>query len=285
MIIDILSDLHIDFYFSEEPRAETVRTTYENIFTEHGTRRVGDVLVIAGDLGHYNTQNIRVLELIKEVFGYKHIICVLGNHDYYLISNTSKNNYRHMSMNRVEQMRERINEKEGMYCLDGNVIEIDGVRFGGCDSWYDGEYIKKHFGEKCPMRDIPKDDYYINQLWKHSLNDANYIYGINWQEYAVQEKKKIEKIYQDVDVMITHVNPSIEKEHTSSFYREEETTGFFTFDGSEYLVNGSMKYWVYGHTHTSAEHEISGVKCICNPMGYPSESGNGKLTKIKSVEI
>jgi len=74
MIIDILSDLHIDFYFRHYITSEAVESIYAHIFTDNGTRNVGDVLVIAGDLGHYNNQNIEVLKLIKEVFKYRHII-------------------------------------------------------------------------------------------------------------------------------------------------------------------------------------------------------------------
>lgn len=117
------------------------------------------------------------------------------------------------------------------------------------------------------------------------MSDAHYVLDINWQKYAKLEKEKIEKIYRNVDVMITHVNPSIEKEHTSTSFREEDTTGFFTFDGSKYLKDGNMKYWIYGHTHIEAEHIIDGVTCICNTMGYPGESANGEWVWIKSIEI
>ena len=285
MIIDILSDLHIDFYFRKKPTAESIKKLYAPIFTNNQKRNAGDVLIIAGDIGHKNKQNILVLDLIKEVFEYKYIVCVLGNHDYYLLDKSSAGSYNNDSMLRVKRMSDMINKRDGMYCLDGNVVELEGIRFGGCDSWYDGEYIKQNFDEICSIWNVRKDDYYINQLWENSLNDANYIYNMNWQEYAQKEKEKIENIYKDVDVMITHVNPSVKKEHTSLTFRDCETTGFFTFDGSKYLKEGSMKYWVYGHTHERAEHDIAGVRCICNPMGYPNESGCGEWTQIRNIEI
>ena len=67
--------------------------------------------------------------------------------------------------------------------------------------------------------------------------------------------------------------------------RVHETTGFFTFDGSKYLKEGSMKYWIFGHTHDQTEFEMEGVKCICNPMGYPSENNYGELTQIRSIKL
>ena len=285
MVVDILSDLHVDAYFKGGITRDEVKNLYSHIFTDMGTRRVGDVLVVAGDIGHCNGQNVVVLKFIREVFGYSDIICVLGNHDYFLLDASTRRKYGNKSMHRVEGLRNIINGHEGLHCLDGNIVEIKGVRFGGCDGWYDGEYIKKHFPEKCPAWDVFRDSYYINELWKHTMPDADYIFGIKWQKHARSEKEKIEKIYKDVDVMITHINPSIEKEHTSIHYREAESTGFFTFDGSKYLKNGSMKHWVYGHTHEATEHFIDDVHCICNPMGYPSESRWGKRTFIASVEI
>lgn len=284
MTIDILSDLHIDFYFRHSLTDEAVKSIYSHIVTDNQKREIGDVLIVAGDIGHYNAQNVTVLGIIKKIFGYKHIICVLGNHDYYLPDNGSRKDYFDKSLFRAERLRALINKEKGMHCLDGNVVEIDGVRFGGCDSWYDGEYTKQNFKESS-VRKVPIDDTYMNQLWKQSMHDATAIYNFNWQEYAQLEKEKIEKIYKDVDVMITHINPSINKEHTSHSFRDAESTGFFTFDGSNYLREGSMKYWIYGHTHVEMEYELYGVKCICNPMGYPSENGNGEWAWIKSIEI
>lgn len=277
MIIDILSDIHIDFYFRFNPTPQAVESIYSHIFTDNQKRDPGDVLIIAGDLGHNNRQNIKTLILIKQIFGYRHIICVLGNHDYYLVDLHTRMGYESNSLLRAENMRKLINKEEGMHCLDGEVIEIDGIRIGGCDGWYDGKYTKKHF--------YKRSDKYLDTLWNNTMADSHYIEGMDWLDYSKKEKEKIEKIYQDIDVMVTHINPSINKEHTSHSFREEQSTGFFTFDGSRYLENGSMKYWIYGHTHTEMEYEVFGVKCICNPMGYPGENGNGEWTWIKSIEI
>ena len=60
---------------------------------------------------------------------------------------------------------------------------------------------------------------------------------------------------------------------------------FFCFDGEEYLKNGNMKYWIFGHNHNVIEYEEFNVKCICNPLGYHKESGNGQWTKIKQIEV
>jgi len=286
MTIDILSDIHLDFYFkSDMIEEEDVESLFSHIFTMKYTTSPADILIIAGDIGHDNQQNILVLKIIQKLFKYKHIICVLGNHDYYLVDSSSRCNYEYKSLNRVTEMRTLINDVEGMYCLDGNIIEIDGIYFGGCDSWYDGEYITKNFSDTCSMWNVPKDSYYIDQLWQNNLNDSNYIEDFYWQKTATSEKKKLDKIYKNVDVMITHVNPSLNPDHTFELYSESELTGFFTFNGEKYIREGSMKYWIFGHTHNETEYEIENTHCIANPMGYPGESGNGQYVATRRIEI
>ena len=76
MKVDILSDLHLDFYFKPHlTTSENIISLFGDIFTDNSTRKMGDVLIIAGDIGHYNEQNIEVLKIFQEKF-YKHIICV-----------------------------------------------------------------------------------------------------------------------------------------------------------------------------------------------------------------
>lgn len=275
MKIDILSDVHFDNYFYNKYKSDDVIKFYSQIIDFNNC---GDVLVIAGDLGHDNEQNIKILKILKEY--YKNIICVLGNHDYYLMGKTNKKLFLN-SFERVENMRNLINSKDGMYCLNGNIIEIDGIKFGGADSWYDDGYLKVNY---------PNEEFSIkstNQMWANCTPDSKFIVDIeNFNDIFKIEKPKIESIYKDCDVMITHVNPSAKNVNVNVNVRFQNNPSntFFTFDGEEYLKNGNMKYWIFGHTHEELEYEEYNVKCICNPLGYSNESGNGSWVKIKQIE-
>ena len=57
MKIDILSDLHFDNYFYNKYTKDDVINFYSQIIDFNSC---GDVLVIAGDLGHNNHQNIKI---------------------------------------------------------------------------------------------------------------------------------------------------------------------------------------------------------------------------------
>ena len=140
MKIDILSDLHLDFYFRAGLTITTknVKSLFDDIFKKDTNDKMAEVLIIAGDLGHYNEQNIEVLKIIQKEY-YKHIICVLGNHDYYLLNYDLKQQYNFNSFNRAKQMRDLINNESNMFCLDGDVINI----FGHCK--FDEVLIGKNY--------------------------------------------------------------------------------------------------------------------------------------------
>jgi DNA repair exonuclease SbcCD nuclease subunit len=282
MIIDILSDLHLDFYFNnKKPLSRSaVKSIFEPIFLDNQKRKCGDVLIVAGDIGHYNKQNIKILKIFQEEY-YKHIICVLGNHDYYLISANQRKYYDLNSFNRANEMKELINNEDGLYCLDGNVIEIDGVKFGGAMGWYSDAYIKAYYLKE------PHSTLAINQIWQNFSNDSKLIYGLkNFDDLYEEEYKKLKTVYKNCDVMVTHINPAYKHRHISKAYYFQKSNAFYTFNGYPLLENGTMKYWIFGHTHDVIEYEEYGVKCICNPMGYPNESYNSKdLVSIKSIEI
>jgi predicted phosphodiesterase len=275
MKIDVLSDTHFDFYFHHQKYTKNeVKEFFEKAID---LNNIGDVLVIAGDIGHYNEQNINILKQLKQI--YKNIICVLGNHDYYLVGKENKSQFKD-SFERANNMRELINAQDGMYCLNGDIIEIDGVKFGGCDSWYNDGY----FGRQYPTESFPKRS--TNQQWKNCMNDAEYIVGVtNFDDIFEIERPKIEKVYKECDVMITHINPSAKDEHISVRYQNSSSNVFFCFEGEKYLKNGSMKYWVFGHTHEEVNYIEHDVQCICHPLGYPSESGNGEWVKVKQIEV
>lgn len=279
MKIDILSDLHIDFYFNpkEKIEDEQIKKLYDSIIKKDN-REIGDVLIVPGDIGHYNHQNIKVLKYFKEHY-YKYIICILGNHDYYLVCKDSKLQFKD-SFARAEDMRLKINTEENLYCLDGNVIEIEGIKFGGCDSWYNDGYLKRKFpNENFPVKST-------NQMWHNCMNDSNFIFGIeNFNDIFEIEKPKIEAVYKNCDVMITHINPSCKDENININFQNNQSNTFFTFEGEEYLKNGSMKYWIFGHTHEELEYEEHNVKCICSPFGYPNESGFGVWVGIRQIEV
>ncbi len=282
MIIDIISDIHIDFYL--KPTIDNVNNNvfsldevsakelYDRVFA----KRKSDTLIIAGDIGHFNKQNLYIISFIRENY-YKNIICVLGNHDYYLIYEADINRYNNNSLKRVREQRAMLNSLDGVYCLDGNIIEIDGIKFGGCDSWYDGEYYLWRYGHDYPS--YPKFKEHMIKLWHRNLNDANHIKGIkDFYELFYMQTKKLEQILKS-NVIVTHVCPAYCRLHGKY---EENMNGFYGFNGYKYLEETKARYWIFGHYHYPLDFEEYETKCIGNPLGYPSQSED---FEIKTIEI
>lgn len=280
MIVDYLSDIHIDYYFKDldSTNDASITSIFEPIFLDNQKRKAGDVLIVAGDIGHDNEQSVKALTIFKK--WYKHVICVAGNHDLYLLNSKMKHEYNMDSLQRFRELKQLCLES-GIHFLDGDVIELEGVRFGGAMGWYDGAYIYTHFNNYFNVTETR-----INRVWQTSLNDKKCILPFqNFDDIFKIELPKIERVYKECDVMITHFNPSIKKEHQNQTYKGQESTGFFCWNGEEYLKNGTMKHWVFGHTHSDFEYEQHEVKCMVNAFGYPNESHLGDWVWIKSFEV
>lgn len=240
--IDILSDLHLDAYFPHTPKVkkEAVKDIFDPIFLVNRTS-VGDVLIIAGDIGHYNEQNIEILRIFRQEY-YQNIVCVLGNHDYYLNSKDEQEKYQKSSFARVEEI----------------------VYF--------------------PISDNPRSN---NEYWKMNMPDHKMMFGIKkYNQLYKLSLPLLEAVYKDCDVMITHVNPSFLHQHLSPSWQNNRSSMFYSFDGHRFLEGGSMKYWLFGHTHNRLEYEHYGVTCICNPLGYPPEEDYNKMAvTLRSIEL
>lgn len=274
MKIDYCSDPHFDAYFNpNRPLDEKAfRAFYEPFIFAKG-RTPGEVLVIAGDLSHENTLSLEALKLLKRY--YSRIVCVLGNHDYYLSSARQHKEFSD-SFERVETMRARINSQEGLHCLDGTVVTINGVRFGGCDSWYNSAYEKHYFLNRVFTQSS------TNEMWKKAMMDAKFIKGVeDFDAIFAIEKPKLDAVYASCDVMLTHVNPSFKKAHLDPSWKNDPTSVFFSFGGHEYLKEGTMQYWIFGHTHTKIQYELHGVSVLCNPIGYPGEPNQFRMESFE----
>lgn len=117
--------------------------------------------------------------------------------------------------------------------------------------WYDHSFL----GE----------DREVNQALWHQLTNDSKIKGFEELYYDDMHKediKKLERIYQKIDVMITHTCP----------FLVENGEPFYHFNGEKYLKDGMMKAWIYGHIHTSEFNKRNGVNLIVNALGRKNEN-------------
>ena len=41
------------------------------------------------------------------------------------------------------------------------------------------------------------------------------------------------------------------------------------------MERSGARLWIHGHTHAPCNYTVGETQVICNPRGYPGESGNG----------
>lgn len=284
MKIDYISDLHLDFWISKFNPANSNTLGQIESYIEMIGLKGGEVLLIAGDLGHYFGQDALFLEMVKEM--YEHVMIVPGNHDMYLVSSSKQKKYKWNSMNRILEMKEWC-KKIGVDYLDGQTVEINGIKFAGCGMSWD-----KSFYERVEQRLV--EDMEVHQFYNNIMNDSRLIFSgnetkqtthrgttkFNPFKFFEQEMEKLRGI-ESADVMLSHYPPIIPYQAGNRYARDPIST-FFMFYGDPEVERIKPKVWVFGHMHSHYDLEKLGTRFLCNPLGYPGEN---TYTQVKSFEL
>jgi predicted phosphodiesterase len=278
MKVTITSDLHIDFWINPNDGAKKQEKLMHKLVQNLMPEEIGEVIVVAGDIGHYNTQNALMFKVLRQYF--KHVLWVFGNHDLYMISGKIEKKFNKNSFNRLDDMIEQASKIDGVHYLNGTIFELDGVKIGGTGLWYDYGYAHKVWGKP------------LNQgmlEWTYIMNDANLIRVPNesgtpsyldFNIFCNKEKAKLDLIIQDIDMIVTHVSPNWSR-IPQKFNTPDST--FWYFDGAELLAKTNPKQiWVHGHTHDKMFYDTPDqCTIICNPLGYPPRQVDITSPKIK----
>ncbi len=301
MKIAFLSDTHIDFYISPKLNDYKLDVAMDK-FIDELWLKTADVLILAGDNSHYPKQNKLFLEKIAAKKIYKKIFITFGNHDLYLTSNTQRSKYA-TSWDKVLELKAICEEIDTIEFIDGNIVEVDGVKFGGTSMWYDMSYAKQNFN----MNHLQ-----CMQLWKQTMNDANLIVGKDYPpeinesradvfgygnyenhykkytfdpiKFFKQEEEKMLKIVEECDVFISHVGPVVPPNLPTQY--QNAVTGFYYFNGEWILQKEKApKLWFFGHTHDRYEFKFNNTWVMCNPLGYKSENINAEVEVIDLDEL
>lgn len=288
MKIDYISDLHLDMWvrnFNEmAPKSVDGMNTLFELFDVPNR---GEVLIVAGDIGHYNIQDVFFLKHVSKL--YNHVFFVRGNHDMYLISNNAISQFQGNSQNRIDNMKELVSNIANVHYLDGDVFEYKGIKFAGVGMSWDDTYFNEI--------NTDRDSSVMMGLYNHFMSDATrifenvsrindfsynarYISRFDPLKYFIKEKAKLDNI-KEADVIITHYAPLC-SDNVSPEYRGDDITTFFQFNGIETIERLKPKLWVYGHMHGQHSMKYDDTTVVRNGLGYPKEF---PMQMIMSFEI
>lgn len=224
---DLISDVHLE-EISFPHNSWSLDTYVSSILPQTPS----STLVFAGDFGLYNDQTIEFLKLLKQA--YSHILYVYGNNDIKVRIQDQPLIYRD-AFARVKDFEEQVKEIENVIHLDGQVVEIDGIRYGGSNLFYDFDSMKTHFA-------MTKQE--CERLWKHlKLHLKHKGYIDDPHAFAEHEKEKLRNVVPHADVIVTHAPPDYFMDTV------EDYAGFYRFDGEEFLPYLEGKVWCFGHQH------------------------------------
>lgn len=245
MKIQVLSDLHLEF-LSPSQIGRIVR----NI------EKVGDVLVLAGDIGNGMASHYQKF-IGKMAVKFEKVFVVAGNHEYY--------------GNDIETTNQKIQS-----ICDG----LDNVSFL-CSQWEDygglrwiGTTLWSH----------------VEDTTKCFTNDIRYIQNMPIQKYNQRHIQSVQFLTdalitsQDKPcVVITHYLPSMEVIHEKYRNKEEDPYNQWFASSLDHLIETHTKhlpFWIYGHTHDPSHKILFQTEMVCNPMGYEGENKHPNLNLV-----
>lgn len=242
MKVDYISDLHLDFHIKHNGNYSKWES-HTHLFLEGLLPdNKGEILIIAGDLSHYNIQSKWCLEYFSKQ--YSHVFFVLGNHDYYLVSHGQRKKYKNKSKEREFELMSMLVSLSNVTLLyDFEVYQYKNIKIAGSTSWY-------------PLTEF-KDVSFFNSY----SNDSKLISGLDIGNENYHEGLAYENMG-GVDILVTHV-PSI---IINSHHKHGGTSCYLNE-----LKNIKARYNIFGHSHEQEEYNKAEVKFYINALGYPNE--------------
>ena len=236
MKIQYMSDLHMEF-------AENSR-----YLKDVEIPVTGEVLVLAGDTFYLNNTTAPLSKFWKWASAnYRQVLLVPGNHEYYQGCDV---------MTRGLQWKWMIKENVGYY---QNQVKRIG----------DTDFILSTLWSHIP----PQDEYLVSSR----LNDF-YQTKFNGKRMTVEDYNSMHEYCLDFIrksiggstakhiVVITHHLPTLNV--VASQHLGSDLNSAFATELGNLIADSRIDVWIYGHSHTNIDRDISGVKIISNQMGY-----------------
>ena len=260
---DVVSDLHFDHFVGS---GEAGTEFLESVFL----KPTAPNLLVAGDIGNWYSEHALFytdyfFNLVRHK--YQNVVCVLGNHDYYLFGLDKESSP-------VAKYRKRYSDYKNVHFLSlsdaPSTVKIEDTTVIGGTLWSD------------------LDPTYELDIVRR-LNDFWYVHGLTAKDYRERFTKELLELDRllEIDkdekvVVLTHHAPTFA---TTPMFSDSPLQSAFCTDLTRmFLSRSNIKAWVFGHTHVKAELEIGGVKLIENSFGYYGQESLDYKPKLLTIE-
>ncbi|RXE68063.1 metallophosphoesterase [Sangeribacter muris] len=237
MKIQYASDLHLEF------GANT------SILREHSMEPVGDILVLAGDIGYLGDD-----VLMKHPFwdwaseNFNEVIAIPGNHEL----------YRGFDINELtEGWEQRI--RSNVRYVYNKVIHLDETT----------DLIASTLWSKISPENGLLTQRNVSDF--HCIRDGGKPLG--WERFNEEHEKCRDFIERKVRES-NAARIAVATHHVPSFaliadeFKGSPINGAFTSELGNMIADSRIGYWIYGHSHRNIIKRIGNTMCVCNQLGY-----------------
>lgn len=209
---------------------------------------IGDVLVLAGDIGYLQDSTLPKLRFWKWAStNYREVLLVPGNHEFY---------------------------------GNGDVLACG-------DSWSKEILPNVHYYQNKVVR-VDDTDFILSTLWSHippqdeyvisrGMNDFRQIrYGgrrFTTEDFNIEHEKCLAFIKQSVAesnarhiVVVTHHLPSLAV--VAPHHKGSSLNSAFASELGNFIADSRIDVWIYGHSHANIDATIGNTRIVSNQMGY-----------------
>lgn len=248
--LQVLSDLHLEFC-GGMPRRCAVPPV------------VGDVLVLAGDIGEGSAA--------LEAFAHADVpvVFVHGNHEPF-----------GAQLGVAQQQLREAAARLGFHYLDNAEVVIGGVRFLGTTLWTDFEMYGHASGPAKALASRVIGDFSRIELGPgdpFSVQDSIdlHLRARRWL------RARLAAPFQGRTVVVTHHAPSASSVPTQ--FEGDILSPAFASELHE--LKGLADLWVHGHMHSSLDYRWGKTRVVCNPRGYPRQVDGSATPQFENTEF
>lgn len=268
MLIQIASDLHLEFYKNQVRGADFFSTLID-------PATGADLLILAGDIG-YPEDSITQDFIHWCCSIWPEVVWIYGNHEYYnkAESHTWRRSRKIYSMNDKEALAPFL---ENLH-LQGNEFIYDGIPILGTTFWTD---VKE--SEAVELAGYMADFTYIQQ------NDGYPLTVSEWTSRHAVERAWLQSNLDRIAlegrkaIVVTHHLPTYKM--ILPQYETCKNNCGFAAHADDLVKHPGVALWICGHSHGQQTLELEGKKVVLNARGYPSEGSVNTYNPRLTVDL
>lgn len=253
MKIQYASDLHLEF------------TENASYIKHNPLKVVGDILILAGDIGYLGDQNFS-----RHPFwdwasdNYSQVIVAMGNHEFYKFFDISslENGY-------------KLPIRHNVTAYYNTIVPIGNTDIIVSTLWSHIPLKEAAFTEQV-ISDFHRI-LYKGDLLSFANFNQEHIRCLDFIKTAISESNAAHKI------VVSHHVPSFKM--LCPKFKGSKVNGAFIVELEDFIKTSGINYWIYGHSHYNMDVQIGNTLCVSNQLGYVFHDEHQSFRKDASFEI